>query len=121
MVENVRQLVSSFDTNPSAAGRGLRELAKRNSGAFAAAAVAHLADVTDSHGYRYLVFMLLGEELLLNAICSSTFLSIHQAITVTKLALCADPQFDFKLVEKLGRLSAEETEATRSLTILAEV
>jgi hypothetical protein len=121
MVDNVRELVSAFDTNPSAAGRGLRELAKRNPGKFAAAAVAHLAEVKDSHGYRYLVFMLLGEESLVNAICSPTFLSIPQAITVTRLALFADPQFDLKLAEQFGGLSTEDPEAMRSLTILAEV
>ena len=113
MVERVRQLVSSFDSNSTASGKGLRDLAKRNPGEFTAAALTQLVEVEDTHGYRYLVFMLLQEESLLEAICSPISLSIPQAITITKLALIADPEFDLKLAEQFGRLSADEPEATR--------
>ncbi len=116
MEQSLRDLVNAFADNPAASGRELRELA-RQSGEFTEAALPLLAELSESHGYRYLIVILLRGESLLEAICSPTFYTIPQAVAVTKIALTVDPQFDLRLALRINSIEDEKNTA-RILTIL---
>ncbi len=118
-------LSRDFDGQPSENRRLIRELAERDWRVFYSAAVEVLKNQHDSNCGLYLIKLLIGHDLLLDALCDPA-LSREQAIAVGRAASRIDPMTDVTLAKFLAERGASDdtvrpSELMRLMEIMVEV
>jgi hypothetical protein len=125
MQELLQELIRGFRVDPAASARRVRELLEKDRDAFLPAALASLQQARDSLGYRYLIALLAGSDLLPKCICDPS-LSVPAALLVAHIGLELNPALGTELaLELVHRLAAEggdgDEHAIRILEILGRI
>lgn len=125
MKESLQELIRGFGAGPAASSRRIRELLEADRNAFLPAALASLQEARDSLGYRYLIALLAGNDLLPKCVCDPS-LSVSAALLAAHIGLEVNPALDTALARELvHRLAAEgadgDEHAIRMLEILGRI
>src|SRR6266545_3576290 len=116
-------LVENFDRDPQTAGRLMRELEMLDRPSFVRAATQLLRNVAETRGFRYLIALLAGHDLLGRCLISPA-LKLREAVVLARIGMQMDPRLDTRLAHTLigpGACRMSETEACRLLQIMGEV
>ncbi|MDQ2898937.1 MAG: HEAT repeat domain-containing protein [Acidobacteriota bacterium] len=108
------RLVDGFGESPSIKGKLMREMLEYDRDAFRMAAIPLLKNVSDDRGCRYLVTLLWSNDLLIQALCDDSALSLEEAVGVAKAAARVDPQLHVRLLRHLLDALEEGNEAATS-------
>ena len=82
--------MQSFDDCPANSGRLMRELLDTDRAAFLPAALACLRQARDCRGYRYLIALLAGNDMLVRCVCDLS-LSMQAAMLLARTAIKTNP------------------------------
>ncbi len=113
-------LVEDFGREPGKARILIRDLASRDREAFYAATLGILKNPEDTRGYRHLVSVLMGRDLLLRALCDRA-LGRAQAVALLRAALRIDSMADVNLANALASSAAENATAANDVARLMEI
>lgn len=116
-------LLTGFDQQPARCRQVIRELLDGDPEAFYGAAVHALENMEDSRGYRHLVSVLLGRDLLVRVL-SDRKLSRAKATALLRSALQIDPMVDVSVARGLARFSGKcpaSHDPARVMEIVGEV
>lgn len=121
----VGNLVRNFDADPSNSRKRIRDLLARDPEGFYASSLAVLKAADNSRGVQYVVSLLLANGMLLKALCDPQ-VSRHEALTIGRAAVQADPMSDVTLARDLadpatGSAKAEPACLARAMDILSEI
>jgi len=121
----LRKIVGGFDAQPVTSRRLMRELLEKDGSAFAVAARSVLRQTVDHRGYRYLIALLAGNNMLAKCLCDPA-LSPAAALSLARIGIQVDPALDAWLAREMldglaGCDKRGETQALRILTILREI
>jgi HEAT repeat protein len=122
--ELLQKLIKSFDDSPTNSSKRMRELLESDRTAFRPAALAYLRQAEDSRGYRYLVALLAGNDMLAKFTCDPA-LGMPAALRLARTGIKVNPSLDAdlarELVNRLGTDSLGDDMVIRSLGILGAI
>jgi HEAT repeat protein len=122
MEEILQKLIQDFEKAPASSSRQMRELLEADRKQFVPAALATLRQPAENRGYRYLIALLAGNDLLVRCVCDRS-LSLPTAVTLARIGMQMDPALDTALARAVmaSEGGRAEAEAVRTLDILGEV
>jgi HEAT repeat protein len=120
----LRKIVEDFEAQPATSRRLMRELLEKDGSGFAVAARSVLRQTVDHRGYRYLIALLAGNNMLAKCMCDPA-LSPTAALSLARIGIQVDPSLDASLARELAEgLAGDkrgESQALRILNLLGEI
>jgi len=102
MASELEQLVSSFESNPWAASKALRELVRTGGGTFSDRALALIKTSPDAPGSNYLLTLLSAEATFLNRLCDPAVVSSSEAGEIARRIQRLDSNFDVRVMRHIA-------------------
>ena len=116
----LQALLRTFDQQPGKCRTLIRELLSEDQEAFYAAAIHALKHREESRGYRHLISVLMGRDMLLRALCDRS-LGREQAAALLGAALQIDSMADVNLANALASRAESEQTPAHDLARLMEI
>src|SRR5579884_2847848 len=132
MSAEISGVIAQFEANPVLGAKSMRTLLDENPQRFFAEALPLLRVCDETHGFQYLLTVLITQGWLQRALCNPDLFTFEEAMRLARRVVQVDPQFDAKLLrallQKNGSTPADELEriagseaGVRLLAILGEI
>src|SRR5258708_755288 len=113
----LRGYVSGFTANPTLAGQVLRQQFEKDRQSLCRSAVPILKQCADSGGVRYLLTLLIKNDVVLKWLCDAAFFSRDEAIQLARQLSRIDPRVDSRLLE-MAIAAPDDAECTATIRML---
>ncbi|HYL74136.1 MAG TPA: HEAT repeat domain-containing protein [Bryobacteraceae bacterium] len=102
MEAQIEQLVESFESNPWAAGKALRDMVKTGNGTFSVHALALIKAAPEAPGCNYLLTLLSAEAAFLDKLCDPAVISPAEALEIARRIQKLDANFDARVLRHIA-------------------